>query len=64
MTTREAFEAMISTKGIHKKLGIEAKQKAVLKNRFNTDQMTLDKMEELLLIAGWSKVPEYWHRPK
>lgn len=64
MTTEEAFESLITTKGIHKKLGINSNQLAMIRFNFRRGALSLDKMEELLLLAGWSKVPEYWHRPK
>jgi len=56
MTTREAFKKLIHIRGIHHKLGISSGLVRIY--RFETP--SIEKMEELLSKAGWTKKPEVW----
>jgi hypothetical protein len=63
MTTPEAFNQLIQEKGIHHQLEITASQLAALRYDYRNRKVSAEKMEELLLKAGYRKVPEYWHKP-
>jgi hypothetical protein len=63
MSTKEAFEILLSTKGIHHELGLSSEQLATIRFNYNKGKISLDRMEELLIKAGFRKVPEYWHKP-
>lgn len=62
MTTKEAFEKLIFARGCYKKLGIEQKTVGALRNNFKKGKVSLDRMEELLLKAGYIKKPEVWKK--
>lgn len=66
MTTKEAFEKLLSTKGIHKKMGITAKELAGYRYDYKNQNrgLSVEKMESILKLAGWVKVPEYWRIPE
>lgn len=59
MTTREAFLKLIQTRGIHHKLGISSG----LVRKYRVQNPSIEKMEELLIKAGWKKKPEVWKEP-
>lgn len=52
MTTNEAFEQIIEDRGRLKKIGINQSTIRSLRKRFYEKKLTIDKMEELLLMAG------------
>ncbi len=54
MTTKEAFEKMISERGIHNKLGIDSGTVRFYRNQIKEQAKfpSLDKMIELLQQAG------------
>lgn len=57
--TRAAFEALLNQKGIAKKLGLNKSTVSTLKKRLeNGEGVTLDKMEEILQLAGAVVVQE------
>ena len=57
--TREAFEALISERGIYKKLGVDRSTVAGWKIYLKDGKsISLDKMEEMLLKAGAVVVQE------
>lgn len=60
MTTKEAFEVLLKTKGIHNNIGITAQQLATIRFDYKSEKVSIEMMEELLTKAGWRKVPEIW----
>lgn len=57
--TRAAFEAMISERGIYKKLGVGVSTVSTWKIYLREGKsISLDKMEEMLIKAGASVVQE------
>jgi hypothetical protein len=62
MTTKQAFIQMIQERGIHNKLGISSGQVRFYRNEIKSGKVSLDKMEDLLQKAGWTKIPEQWKK--
>ena len=56
MKTDEAFEKMINTTGIYKKIKISCVYQQILKKRFKkkTNSISLEKKYRLLITAGYS----------
>lgn len=52
MTTNEAFEQIIEDRSRLKKIGINQSTIRSLRKRFYEKKLTIDKMEELLIMAG------------
>lgn len=65
MTTKEAFSAMIFSRGVWKSLGISATRIKYFRNRIKHDKpVDTDKMIELLIKAGWKVKQEIkWKEP-
>jgi hypothetical protein len=61
MTTKEAFETLITRRG--SLVGLNKNQKGTLHNHFKKGKITLDKMEEVLSLNGCYKKPEVWRLP-
>lgn len=63
MTTKEAFEQLIHTRAWYKDLGISEPAAGALKNNFAKGKVTIDKMEEVLLKAGFTvKQEKLWQK--
>lgn len=60
MTTREAFEKLMTIRGVHHDLGIENKTWMTIRYNYRRNKVSLEKMEELLTAAGFKKIPEKW----
>jgi hypothetical protein len=61
MTTQEAFEALLSVRGNHARMGITTEQKRNMKRNFKIGKVSLDKMEATLRASGFEKViVEHW----
>lgn len=56
MTTKEAFKKLINIRAVHRSLGISS----TLVRDYRRREPSIEKMEELLLKAGWTKKPEVW----
>jgi transposase len=63
--TRAAFEAMLSERGVYKKLGVDRSTVAGWKRRLQEgENLSLDKMEEMLEKYGAKVVKEkVWGMP-
>jgi hypothetical protein len=58
MTTKVAFEKVLSQRGIHHRLGLEQNTVATLRRNYKEGKVSLNKMEEILLKAGLEVVQE------
>lgn len=60
MTTREAFEKLISERSVHKKLGIESMQIRTYRNRIKNHNQypSIELMMELLQKGGFTLLHE------
>lgn len=58
MTTKEAFEQLISKRAWYKGLGFERVQASSLKRRFHNNELSIEKIEEILTAAGYKVVQE------
>lgn len=58
MTTREAFQQLISQRAWYKPFGITDVAAWTYANRFRSGKLTTDKMEEVLLKCGYKVVSE------
>lgn len=64
MVTRAAFEKLIADTDSYKKMNVPDWKVRDLRRKFKENNITLDKMEELLLKSGWKKKPEKWSKGK
>lgn len=61
LTTEEAFNQLIHEKAVWNKLQIPEGTVMALRNRFKNKKISLDKMEEILIKAGWKvKQEKLW----
>ena len=59
MTTKEAFEKLLSTRGIYKVLGMHRGTISSMKARIKDDTYpSEEQMSKLLELAGWKVVQE------
>lgn len=68
MTTKEAFEKMISNRGVYKTLGVDRSTVSVWKlsiaGKIDRQPPTTDKMQEMLLRYGAKIIQEkVWYLP-
>jgi predicted RNase H-like HicB family nuclease len=56
--TKEAFQSLISQRGIYKKLGVDRSTVANWKTYLTEDKISNEKMEEMLNKAGWKVVSQ------
>ncbi len=65
MTTKEAFKEMIFSRSVWKTLGISSARIKYFRNRIKNDlPVETDKMDELLIKAGWKvKQEKMWGKP-
>lgn len=64
MTTQEAFKQLVSQRGWYKLAEIDPNTARSLKKHFNDSKISLDKMEQILVCAGYKKIPENWKLSK
>lgn len=63
MTTREAFEQLIRQRAWYKDLEISEPAAGALKDNFKKGKITIDKMEEVLVKAGFTvKQEKLWQK--
>ena len=63
MGTKQAFIKLLSERGIYKRLGVD--RSTVSNWKRGTQNVTLDKMEQILLQAGATVIKEkVWELPK
>lgn len=63
MTTREAFEQLIARRAWYKDLDITVSSAWSIKNNFKKGLVTIDKMEEVLMKAGFTvKQDKLWQK--
>lgn len=63
MTTREAFEHLTSQRSWYVELNITKETAWALKDNYKKGKVTLDKMEEILTIAGFTvKQEKLWQK--
>lgn len=63
MTTKEAFEQLIARRAWHKDLDITDSSAWSIKNNFKKGLVTIDKMEEVLMKAGFTvKQEKLWEK--
>ncbi|MBS7565084.1 hypothetical protein KHS38_11775 [Mucilaginibacter sp. Bleaf8] len=59
LTTKEAFKKLIDERGFHKKIpGLSESTGRSLRKYFNDGKITIDRMEEILLKAGFNVIQE------
>lgn len=64
MTTKEAFEKLISKRGWYNDLGINANAGNLMVNRFRQGNLSAEKIDEVLGLAGYQVVNEkQWAEP-
>jgi predicted RNase H-like HicB family nuclease len=56
--TKEAFQSLISQRGIYKKLGVDRSTVANWKTYLDEDKISNEKMEEMLHRAGWKEISQ------
>lgn len=64
MDTSQAFEYLINNNKLLSSLSVNSNTIKSWKKRFNHNEMTTDKMEEVLNLAGFEKKPETWKKPR
>lgn len=63
MTTKEAFAALIKKKNWWEGIGVTSSAAYNFRNRLKENKpISLEKMEEILIKAGFKKIPEKWHK--
>jgi hypothetical protein len=65
MNTKEAFKELIFSRSVWKTLGISSERIKYFRNRIKYDKpVESDKMDELLIKAGWKvKQEKQWEKP-
>lgn len=64
MTTKETFKAIISRRGWYQDLDIPVNTAKSLAKRFRDNQLSLDKIEEIIQKAGYTvKQEKLWDPP-
>ncbi|MBC8053747.1 MAG: hypothetical protein H7Y13_11850 [Sphingobacteriaceae bacterium] len=66
MTTKEAFEELISQRAWYKDLGLSEKAASSLKTNFKEGKVSTDKMEEVLEKSGFYSVvvEKHWTKTR
>ncbi|HEY0056279.1 MAG TPA: hypothetical protein VGB63_13060 [Pedobacter sp.] len=66
MTTKEAFEELISQRAWYKDLGLSEKAASSLKTNFKAGKVSIEKMEELLEKSGFYSVvvEKHWTKTR
>jgi hypothetical protein len=63
MTTKEAFEKLISERAWYKDLGFERTTAGAVVSRFKNGTLSIEKMEDLLLKTGFKvKQEKLWEK--
>ncbi|RNI27665.1 hypothetical protein EFA69_16230 [Rufibacter immobilis] len=58
MTTKEAFVWLAGQRNVHKELGYTAENWKSMKKRFKSGELSTEKIEEALKLAGFEVVQE------
>lgn len=64
METKEAFLKLIANKDSFKKMNMPEWKVRDLRRRVKENNITIDKMEDILIQNGWHKKPEKWSKRK
>lgn len=65
MTTKETFKAIISRRGWYQDIDIPVNTAKSLAKRFRENQLSLDKIEEIIQKAGYTvKQEKLWDPPQ
>lgn len=57
-TTRQAFKELIYTRSFYKEINMKKQTAASLRRSFESNTITIDKMEEVLSLAGYKPIQE------